>query len=165
MRHSKLVTSFLPEIHSMDKRNRDILDNEIIMTTLSNNVSYCEIEVHQKTLRIVVIDGTPVDFRLFSILCLFNITGGVYSYKHKIDNDLLAFWKLINFKYTKDVSNNSGYDIANMTFEYNSFDTSITSIVLSKLNICSGGSRSDTIMADYTPLMKSISQYVKKYGN
>lgn len=81
----------------MDNYTKDQLETEIMISTLGG-VGYCELMVDGVQTRVVIVGGLPVEFRVFCMLCMFHVTGGVYAYYEQMNVDILAFWKKINFE-------------------------------------------------------------------
>lgn len=159
----------------MDDNNKTILDNELILSKLSGGVGYCEIEIDNKLKKVVILGGTPVDFRIFNMVALTHITGGVYNYIDRMNSDILAFWELIGYtdwsigKNSYSTASQNNPIISNFSSISStapnwgvSDDYSVLGIVLAKLQICSQNPDEKT-KSDLLPIMAQVSQTEKTY--
>lgn len=73
--------------------DRNLLEDEMLMTTLSGGASYCEINLHGKPRRVVVLAGFPIEFRTFCQIATGFLAGSISAYQNSIDESLAAFWE------------------------------------------------------------------------
>ena len=90
----------------MDDFNKDQLETEIVISTLGG-IGYCELMVDGVPTRVVIVGGMPVEFRIFCMLCVFHITGGVYAYYEKMNTDINDFWAKINYERKSELTKSS----------------------------------------------------------
>ena len=73
--------------------DRRILEDEILMTTLSGGASYCEFTLNHKPRRVVVLAGHPIEFKTFCLIATGFMAGSTSAYQYHIDEALVKFWE------------------------------------------------------------------------
>ena len=77
--------------------DREVLENEMLMTKLGGTVGYCEIRLGGQRRKLVVLAGHPMEFRSFCQLATVMLSGCTI-YNHSIESDTLNLWDELGYQ-------------------------------------------------------------------
>jgi hypothetical protein len=98
----KAEKNFDKETFPLPKRScttadREVLENEMLMTKLGGTVGYCEIRLGGQRRKLVVVAGHPMEFRSFCQLAAVMLSGCTV-YNFSIECDILNLWDELGYQ-------------------------------------------------------------------
>ena len=91
-----MTTKSQPPVTYMTDDQQTLWENERVISLLGG-IGYSEMNINNIKFQIIIVDGIPMEFRMFCMIVITIVSGGVYSFRTQMNNDISVLWNLLEF--------------------------------------------------------------------
>jgi hypothetical protein len=135
--------------------DREILENEMLLTKLGGTVGYCEVKLDGELRRLVVLAGFPIGFKTFCQLATIHLSE-CEAYYSSIEAEVLNLWDELGYQ---SLNQNAPVEVQ-CSYDHWQFEPSNKSNVSHLLDLFMRSQGEDTTKTDFLPLMAEIGRRV-----